>query len=295
MIHNEMTSSLCEKNNTNKKLILIKKNILRCSICIENHLILYKSNCCESFVCLGCLKYCIRFQLDQCISCKLSTHYTFSSKAKEIIFNSISECPICKLKFINKQILNHFVQNHFNKRKEIFLFLKNVIFYDILIEQYRIKTRIKSIKHKHKLQLTKKADKFDCFLGTKLRMKNCDSFNDESLFHYNLQQTENNKIEIKAKLFYFAFCYYCEICNLEFCKSCLDEQEIFIKTKVHSHILKLYFCDDGWKCDGANSKKKCLSGITDFDQSNGIARYTCSVCNYDLCEECAFHYFDKLK
>jgi hypothetical protein len=46
-------------------------------------------------------------------------------------------------------------------------------------------------------------------------------------------------------------------------------------------MLKLYYCDDGWKCDGANFKRKCFSGITDFDQSNGIARYGCIKCNYD--------------
>ena len=30
-------------------------------------------------------------------------------------------------------------------------------------------------------------------------------------------------------------------------------------------MLKLYYCDDDWKCDGANFKRKCFSGITDFD------------------------------
>lgn len=44
--------------------------------------------------------------------------------------------------------------------------------------------------------------------------------------------------------------------------------------------------DNGWGCDGIKAPGGCRSGLTGFNQSQGMKRFRCKTCDYDLCEEC---------
>ena len=50
--------------------------------------------------------------------------------------------------------------------------------------------------------------------------------------------------------------------------------------------------DNGWCCDACNFPEGCLSGITDFRESQGLSRFRCAECDFDFCEKCYFHYTD---
>jgi hypothetical protein len=54
----------------------------------------------------------------------------------------------------------------------------------------------------------------------------------------------------------------------------------------HPHKLVRNFLDDGWACE-ARKHGGCKCHITDFGQTRGIPRYTCSQgCDYSLCDRC---------
>jgi hypothetical protein len=44
--------------------------------------------------------------------------------------------------------------------------------------------------------------------------------------------------------------------------------------------------NSGWACDARCEPGGCKSGITDFHQTDGMARYNCEICDYDLCVPC---------
>ena len=45
--------------------------------------------------------------------------------------------------------------------------------------------------------------------------------------------------------------------------------------------------DNGWACDGILEEGECLSGLTGFDQSQGMRRFQCTLCRrFDYCEKC---------
>merc|ERR1719424_36464 len=44
-----------------------------------------------------------------------------------------------------------------------------------------------------------------------------------------------------------------------------------------------------------NEDGGCLSGITDFHQSEGMARFRCDPCDYDLCQKCINCRDDRVK
>lgn len=69
----------------------------------------------------------------------------------------------------------------------------------------------------------------------------------------------------------------------------------YYKATVHEHPLKFLdvTMDNRWGCDGRYLSTKCFSGITGFGQTNGIKRFRCMQCDYDLCELCMKHYYDK--
>ena len=69
----------------------------------------------------------------------------------------------------------------------------------------------------------------------------------------------------------------------------------YYKATVHEHPLK--FLDltlaNNWCCDGRSLPSKCLSGITDFNQSKGLKRFRCVSCDFDLCLRCMENYYDR--
>ena len=95
--------------------------------------------------------------------------------------------------------------------------------------------------------------------------------------------------------------FRCEKCDFDLCENCMNyyrtkkfyEINRAYKVSCHSHAL-VYLGksdgSDGWKCDGVNLKERCLSGITDFDQSKGFERFRCEKCDFDLCRNCMDFY-----
>ena len=63
-----------------------------------------------------------------------------------------------------------------------------------------------------------------------------------------------------------------------------DHKSNFVS--IHPHELTISDSDNGWACDGKNTEEGCLSGITDFHQTDGMTRYTCNSCDFDLCSAC---------
>ena len=69
----------------------------------------------------------------------------------------------------------------------------------------------------------------------------------------------------------------------------IDQREY--RTKIHPHILKRNYVQNGWGCDGQKEQGGCRKGCTGFNQTAGWARFRCiSGCDYDLCDQCLrFH------
>ena len=66
-------------------------------------------------------------------------------------------------------------------------------------------------------------------------------------------------------------------------------------TQVHQHPLIFIdkTSDNGWACNGKDLSNRCFSGITGFYQSQGIPRFRCEKCDFDLCENCVNFYRKK--
>ena len=68
----------------------------------------------------------------------------------------------------------------------------------------------------------------------------------------------------------------------------------YYKATTHEHPLKYLdlTMDNGWSCDGRKLPNKCFSGIIGLKQTEGIKRFRCMQCDYDLCELCMKNYYD---
>ena len=100
--------------------------------------------------------------------------------------------------------------------------------------------------------------------------------------------------------------FRCEKCDFDLCENCMNyyrkkkfyEINKTYKVTCHSHpltFLGISNDDDGWVCDGKNLPEKCLSGITNFDQTKGFERFRCEKCDFDLCRNCMDFYLKDKK
>ena len=110
--------------------------------------------------------------------------------------------------------------------------------------------------------------------------------------------------------------FRCIQCNYDLCDKCMNRYydknfvikndnsnnrglylfEKKYKTEVHKHPLVFLdkSRDNGWGCDGRNLINGCFSGITGFHQSQGLPRFRCEECDFDLCENCMNFYKKKI-
>ncbi len=112
---------------------------------------------------------------------------------------------------------------------------------------------------------------------------------DEKENKINVSNKNINCTENKTS-FLSNFYYKCDNCNFNYCLNCIEIKKMFLKSKSHIHPLELNFNNNGWSCDGRQMEDGCKSGITTFYQTDGMLRYQCRGCNFDLCEKCMFHY-----
>lgn len=69
----------------------------------------------------------------------------------------------------------------------------------------------------------------------------------------------------------------------------LPLQEGEIKVSSHKCVLKGPTEAENWGCDGRAGRELfplCFGGITGFKQTEGVKRYRCADCDFDLCEDC---------
>lgn len=59
-----------------------------------------------------------------------------------------------------------------------------------------------------------------------------------------------------------------------------------LQHRAHRHPLIPCNVDNGWACDGRSLPGGCRSGVTGFNQTAGMPRWRCSICDYDLCAAC---------
>ena len=94
--------------------------------------------------------------------------------------------------------------------------------------------------------------------------------------------------------------FRCEKCDFDLCENCMNfhkkknfyELNKSYKVKCHNHPL-IYIgvnYSNGWVCRGKDLEEKCLSGITNFHQTDGFERFRCDKCNFDLCINCMDFY-----
>ena len=110
--------------------------------------------------------------------------------------------------------------------------------------------------------------------------------------------------------------FRCVQCDYDLCEKCMNyyyDNKYVIKndeskdrslymfkksyySQAHTHpLIFLDKSDDkGWACNGKDLINGCFSGITGFNQSEGIPRFRCEKCDFDLCENCMNHYKKKI-
>ena len=74
----------------------------------------------------------------------------------------------------------------------------------------------------------------------------------------------------------------------------------YIDYKVYIHPHPLTYIgvrnNERWLCDGKSFQGECLSGINDFNNKiEGIERFRCEKCDFDLCKNCMDYYYNNKK
>ena len=110
--------------------------------------------------------------------------------------------------------------------------------------------------------------------------------------------------------------FRCVQCDYDLCEKCMNyyydnkyvikndesnDRSLYMFKKSYysqAHTHPLIFLDksedNGWACNGKDLINGCFSGITGFNQSEGIPRFRCEKCDFDLCENCMNHYKKKI-
>lgn len=109
--------------------------------------------------------------------------------------------------------------------------------------------------------------------------------------NYNFEDSESDEDKLKSMFLKNIF-FACDYCNMDFCANCINIKSLCFKSKVHQHNLKLIKSDSGWICDGSKEETKCFSGITGYYQTDGMIRFRCKECDYDLCEKCMYYHYE---
>ena len=196
----------------------------------------------------------------------------------------------CSWKGICKDYFEH-LKNVHKKNLEENSLNKNIPLNFELYKYY------KSVTHEHPLK----------YLDTTMDNKwICDA---TSLHQGCLSGSNNINLSKNLKRF------RCMQCNYDLCEKCMikyyddkaiikndnsNNRNLYLFKKPYyslAHDHPLIFLDksseNGWACDGRNLIKKCFSGITNFNQTKGIPRFRCEICDFDLCENCMNYYRKK--
>eukprot|EP01022_Parablepharisma_sp_SALTPOND_P027541 TRINITY_DN668_c0_g1_i3.p1 TRINITY_DN668_c0_g1~~TRINITY_DN668_c0_g1_i3.p1 ORF type:complete len:210 (-),score=24.15 TRINITY_DN668_c0_g1_i3:113-742(-) len=62
------------------------------------------------------------------------------------------------------------------------------------------------------------------------------------------------------------------------------------QVSIHPHRLYLFNNGEPWFCDASVLPDGCMTEKMGIYSTRGLKRYTCKVCDYDLCEKCVQKY-----
>ena len=98
--------------------------------------------------------------------------------------------------------------------------------------------------------------------------------------------------------------FRCEKCDFDLCLDCMNKNLIKSKKYIinteytcskHQHpLIYMGVTNSNWKCDGNGLMKNCISGITKIGQAEGMPRFRCEKCDFDLCINC-FDYYSNIE
>jgi len=290
-------------NEESKKIIKINKNKIKCINCFQNSISINFLKCCLKFICSECSFY---YKDSKCTNCKMEKKISKSPILRNFVLKTLYNCPICKITLKSQHLPSHLAEFHMKFFLETKFYFKNKTFIDDLniILQKNGQSIQKFFNHDHVLERRIRLHEENkyCRLGESLNYPNCtlrskninsDLEKKESDIDMIEKNKELNKEEKLKFIFNFFYKFYCEECDDYFCDACLNIEKIGLKSDCHQHILNLVDRDNGWGCDGRNTSSSCLSGITGFRQTNGMSRYRCDDCDFDLCEKCMIFHLKK--
>ena len=255
---------------------------------------LEEENCGHLF-CKTCINRWIK-KSNTCPFCKAVISTREIKDKNKIVYRHLINLVItcqeenCEWKGVCKDYFEHLKNSH-NKEIEANLDNKNIPFNFELYKYYKATT------HKHALK----------YLDTTMD----NNWRCNAVYLQGGCLSGSNSIN-KSKNFKR---FRCMQCDYDLCEKCMIkyyDDKFIIKndtsnnrnlylfknpyySQAHEHPLIFLDRSDerDWVCDGKNLINKCFSGMTDFHQAEGIPRFRCDKCNFDLCENCMNYYRKK--
>jgi len=296
---------------------ILEKSFFSCSLCSHYSLNLFQTSCCEKFLCISCKNNLLNKKLD-CPHCKKNDYYiNFSEIAQKLLLSSILDCPLCDFNDEYENLISHLKTMHFSEIQKPEIFNKNESLFELLLVNCELVIEKKYYAHMHKVLLKPKDSNFKCYLCDKKRpMPPKKLKNDENSYfeseeklakneENNLKEIENFDEKVKEKkeekldededeslknILLENINFKCEICNIAFCRKCIESTKIYLKSKKHEHEMKLFFGTEKWVCDSTKTENGCYSAQKNLNKSKmmieNFPRYRCKLCNFDLCEKC---------
>lgn len=173
-------------------------------------------------------------------------------------------CPNCR-KDIKKEKLKEINQDLYKKMQQLKVICPNKCDFKGSFENF-----IQHIKDCKLKQLCCRYQKIGCnFKGTKEDLIKHEKENMQYHLDLSLECTEKVEKIIKGTVF---------------------KQGNKYKVTCHEHELEAIAKDNGWLCN-CSRFGKCEYNLNDFYLSNGIQRYRCEACDFDLCHGCLMKYF----
>jgi len=257
-----------KKFSFSSQTVEINKDIISCIICLEVSFDSSVFDCCYSIICNSCLEKYIKTS-KKCPMCrKEKAKATSNVMLKKIISGVNIKCPLgCGHVTSYIDTKTHLTQSH---KDDELLNKENL---NMLVNQFNFKIFDEKIfnLHMHKLLKISTHDGWKC--------------KGKLLFPNEKEKCLEGSAEVK-------YINYCNDCNYEICDKCIEIKNVkeFSVGSFHQHNLFYNDNDNGWRCDGRNAfSDGCKSGITSFHQTDGIKRFRCDPCDFDLCEKCLIY------
>lgn len=303
-----IVNTLISPNISTDSHYIIEKSFFSCIECNQLTLNLYEPLCCSKFLCIHC-KNKLRKE-SKCPNCKaLNPKFKYCSMAKKILLSSIINCPLCDYENECVNLIDHLKQQHTIQIYDKQVLKNNKELFEILLTSYEFEPEKKYYAHNHSVIIKQVSENDKCFLCEKRRPNPINPIDTGSSIQFDENKKakiEQEKIEIKkdieekkekidalGKFLVENIIFNCEICDKNFCKSCIESTKIYMKSRLHEHDMKLFFGIKPWTCASIKLENKFSSdSYEDKNNLKEFPRYRCKTCDFNLCEECMFEYVE---